>query len=269
MKQKVRFPGIGVVDKNIIKDVLNNSDNYVITYKYNGTREALASKKYIIDCEVFPNNQIHVIDALKLNGQNLSKFTYRKRLEIINNFLKRFKLIHNDDRKGLDNIEQRFFMMDVVQTIELESMYDIFKLLDETDLQDDIDGLVIRVDNEDPIESHAYKFKTPKRSTIDFLVKDNKLYVLDENSKLIEYSYPNISNEFCKELISDKYTENEIKAINELSKMSLEGKIVEMSYDGRSWQPIRIRTDKKNPNKKIFAGENSNNIVNPITLFTL
>ena len=69
-----------------------------------------------------------------------------------------------------------------------------------------------------------------------------------------------------KPLNKDIYTEKEVATIEELKKENLEGLIVEMTWDGFSWQPLRIRSDKNRPNKLKFALSNSENIYYPISL---
>lgn len=89
------------------------------------------------------------------------------------------------------------------------------------------DGYVFTPVNE-PVrmETHEtmFKWKPLERITVDFKVKDGKLYVWDRGSYVYEATIQD----------GEKYN----------------GKIVECRFDGVQWVPVKIRNDKPRPNNR-------------------
>lgn len=245
--EAINFPNVSVWDRSLFKYF----DKYCVMKKYNGFRTKIIKDSYVFDCENMPDGFI-VLDCYKAFSQVIDKKPFLVRLKIAERFIEKNNL------KGFT----------VIKPERIHSLKELFEHLESTNFDDDIDGLVLR-NLTDPFQmSRSYKLKTSKLSTIDFRVKSSKLFVW-KNGKEVLYEYsllPGSSEYRNKPLNKEIYTEKEVATIEELKKENLEGLIVEMTWDGFNWQPLRIRSDKNRPNKLKFAISNSENIYYPISL---
>lgn len=245
--KSINFPNVSVWNRSLFKYL----DKYCVMNKYNGLRTKIIEDSYIFDCEKMLDGFI-VLDCYKAFSQIIDKKPFLVRLKIAERFIEKNKL------KGFT----------VIKPEKITSLKELFERLESTNLNDDIDGLVLRNLTDSFQMSRSYKLKTSKLSTIDFRVKSSKLFVWNDGKEIL-YECPLLpgSSEYCnKPLNKEIYTEKEVATIEELKQQNLEGLIVEMSWDGFSWQPLRIRTDKNRPNKLEFALSNSENIYYPISL---
>lgn len=97
-----------------------------------------------------------------------------------------------------------------------------------------------------------YKWKPSDKLTIDFLVRDNKLYVYDNPNKvftLMPFKGDDIYPFQQDELKLDEY----------------EGRVVEFQWRNGEFQPVRIRWDKTKPNSNFVAKRVWALLQNPIT----
>lgn len=245
--QSIKFPNVSVWDRSLFKYF----DKYCVMNKYNGLRTKIIENSYVFDCEKMPEGFI-VLDCYKAFSKIIDEKPFLDRLKIADMFIK---------RNNLKNFS-------IIKAEKITSLKELFERLESTNLDDNIDGLVLRNLKDSFQTSRSYKLKTSKLSTIDFKVKSSKLFVW-QDCKEVPYGYPLLpgSSEYLnKPLNKDIYTDSEVAAIEELKKQDLEGLIVEMSWDGFSWQPLKIRSDKTRPNKREFALSNSANIYYQISL---
>ena len=243
----IKFPNVKVWNREMFKYF----DKYVVMYKMNGLRTEIETKTAILDCEEI-NGKLIILDAYRVFDTVINEKPFLERLKYAEYYIKRNKL---------ENVYE------VIKPLEITGLKQLFEILYETDKNDEIDGLVLRNKQDSFLKSRVYKLKTPKMSTIDFLLKDNKLYSW-HNKKIIPFEFPLLkgSSEYLnKELNKEIYTEKEIKLIEELKKQDLNNKIIEMSWDGFNWQPLKIRDDKTRPNKIEFAISNAENIFYPMS----
>lgn len=249
--QQIKFPNVSVWDRSLFKYF----DKYCVMNKYNGVRTKIIEDSYVFDCEKMPNGLI-VLDCYKAFSKVIDEKPFLDRLKIADMFIKR------------NNLKD----FSVIKAEKITSwnapLKELFERLERTNLNDDVDGLVLRNLKDSFQTSRSYKLKTSKLSTIDFKVKSSKLFVWN-NGKEVPYEYPLLpgSSEYLnKPLFKDIYTDSEVTTIEELKRQNLEGLIVEMTWDGFNWQPLKIRTDKSRPNKLEFALSNSANIYYQISL---
>lgn len=245
--QQIKFPNVSVWDRSLFKYF----DKYCVMNKYNGLRTKIIEDSYVFDCEKMPNGLI-VLDCYKAFSKVIDEKPFLERLKIADMFIKR------------NNLKD----FSVIKAEKITSLKELFERLESTNLNDDVDGLVLRNLKDSFQTSRSYKLKTSKLSTIDFKVKSSKLFVW-QDGKEVPYEYPLLpgSSEYLnKPLFKDIYTDSEVAAIEELKKQNLEGQIVEMTWDGFNWQPLKIRSDKTRPNKLEFALSNSSNIFYQISI---
>lgn len=245
--QTINFPNVSVWDRSLFK----HFDKYCVMNKYNGVRTKIIEDSYVFDCEKMPNGFI-VLDCYKAFSKVIDEKPFLERLKIADTYIKR------------NNLKD----FTVIKAEKITSLKELFERLESTNLDDNIDGLVLRNLKDTFQTSRSYKLKTSKLSTIDFRVRSSKLFVWKDGKEVL-YKYPLLkgSSEYLNApLFKEIYTESEIATIEELKKQNLEGLIVEMSWDGFSWQPLKIRSDKTRPNKLEFALSNSANIYYQISI---
>ena len=243
----IKFPNVSVWDRNLFKVY----DKYVVMKKFNGIRKQVINEKEVFDCEELDGKLI-ILDCYKVFGMVQDEKPFLERLRFAKAWVNRTKN---------PNYE-------VIEPLDIPNLKTLFIELSKTDLEDEVDGLVLRNKFDSFQKSRVYKLKTAKMSTIDFFIKDSKLLVW-KNKELVQFEFEDFPKTFeVHPLIKTNFTQKEIEEIEKLQRKNLNGKIVEMTWDGEHWQPLRIRTDKTRPNKLKFAISNAMNIKYPITFET-
>ena len=266
---KIHFPYVGVWNRSLFKHV----QKYCMMQKINGIRRKIQNEEYVFDCEEL-NGKLIILDCFRAFSKIINNFPFMERLKFAEKFIKNRKM---------ENFE-------VIQAKPIRSIKELFEELNKTETQDLVDGLVLRNLKDSFQSSRVYKLKTSKMSTIDFHLVDGKLFTSpnspeknssgnqtgsekiesEKNSKTeIPFWFPllNNSDTFRNEkLHPENYTKEQIEEIEKLKKQDLNGKIIEMTWDGFSWQPLRIRNDKFFPNRSEFALSNAENIYFPLRL---
>lgn len=245
--KNIKFQNVNVWNRDLFKYI----NKYCMMNKMNGIRRKIENNEYVFDCEEI-NGKLIILDCFMAFSKIVDTYPFLERLKFASKYIERMNMS--------DYI--------VIVPHKINSIKDLFEALNKTDIDNDIDGLVLR-NLYDPFQkSRVYKLKSSKLSTIDFLLKDNKLYSWKDGKEIL-FEFPLLkgSSEYNNlELHTEKYIEQEINDINKLKNEDLNNKIVEMTWDGYSWQPLKVRYDKYRPNKIEFAISNAENIFFPIQL---
>ena len=246
-KRSIHFQNVGVWNRSLFKYI----NKYCMMNKYNGIRRKIENDDYVFDCEEL-NGKLIILDCFMAFSKVVDKRTFLERLKYAEAYIKRYNMTDYE----------------VIKPKRINNIKELFEELHKTDSINEIDGLVLRNMYDSFQSSRVYKLKSSKLSTIDFRLKDGKLYSWKKN-KEIPFRFPLLKDSDSyrnEELHKEKYTKEEIEDIMELKQMNLEGQIIEMSWDGYSWQPLKIRNDKYRPNKIEFAISNAENIYFPLEL---
>ena len=279
------FPSVSIIDQNTIGKL--NLSHCLVSEKIDGERRVLIvfnnalyeysskgltrlckfeSKSGIRSRIATRNTSITLVDSEKV-GNTFYLFDIvqaRQGKFTLGNFIDRYVLMDDFIRtyNGIVKLEKiRYFQaegwQELIDFIETHSMSTNFSNIH-------IDGLVVRDNNS------LYKLKNKVMSTIDCLVKYNKLdgycyLFLVGNPKEVITSEP-FTNTISKTLLNynliEQMSENNVYILFDSPfredgfRVKLDdfeeydGKIVEMQYvdDSRKWVPIRIRDDKEYSN---------------------
>ena len=153
----------------------------------------------ILDGELMPDGKYIVYDGVIICGIRIKNFTFIKRLYYLRRYLFNLPI----------SIKKFYYIQDIKQLIYNKT-----------------DGLIftpcydrVRIATHESM----FKWKSLENITIDFKVKDNKIYLQDRNVP-VYVSKPDWAS---------KYADNSI---------------VECCYVNNEWKPIKIRIDKDYPN---------------------
>ena len=252
-------------------------NDYVWLEKTDGVREMYKQNKSILDCEKY-DNRLYCFDALVVNGTDVRNRSYEERMDAVR-------------QAKLSDITVKTF--NPVESIEALIEY-IQKNFKSPTTGHNIDGIILQERKKSYNSARVFKLKLPIMNTIDFRLKhvDGNTFVLYSGGKFInnsalQFNHPNIDN--CslfvapyyanahKFIVKDLPEKNEYppeiaKEIHALTKeimnnpSSFDGKIVELSWNGSEYYPIRIRTDKTYPNGYRTAMSNIGLVFAPITI---
>jgi SAM-dependent methyltransferase len=254
-----------------------HTTDYVWLEKTDGVREMYKQNDSILDCEKY-NDKLYCFDALVVKGVDVRNRSYEERMDAVKH-------------ANLPDIIVKSYQP--VESID-ELISFIQKNFKSPTTGHNIDGIILQERKKSYNSARVYKLKLPIMNTIDFRLKHIKDsdFVLYSGGKFInnsalQFNYPNIEN--CSLFVAPYYAnahrftvkslpeKNEYppeiaKEITELTKQiaadpaSFDGKIVELSWDGTQYYPIRIRTDKDYPNGYRTAISNIGLVYAPITI---
>ena len=252
-------------------------NDYVWLEKTDGVREMYKENGSILDCERY-DDKLYCFDALVVNGIDVRNRSYEERMDAIK-------------RANLKDITVKTYQP--VESIDALIEY-IQKHFKSPVTGHNIDGIILQERKKSYNSARVYKLKLPIMNTIDFRLKHigDKDYVLYSGGKFInnsalQFSYPNIDNcslfvapyyanahKFTIKDLPEKnpYPPETAKEIMEMTQRmskdppAFDGKIVELSWDGSNYYPIRVRTDKEYPNGYRTAVSNIGLVYAPITI---
>lgn len=252
-------------------------NDYVWLEKTDGVREMYKQNDSILDCEKY-GDKLYCFDALVVKGIDVRNRSYEERMEAAK-------------QANLPDITVKTYN-------PVESVDTLIKYI-QTHFKSpttgyNIDGIILQERKKSYNMARVYKLKLPIMNTIDFRLKhvEGNNFVLYSGGKFVnnsalQFSYPNIENcslfvapyyanahKFTVKELSEKneYPPEIAKEINALTKeimdnpSGFDGKIVELSWDGSNYHPIRIRTDKEYPNGYRTAVSNIGLVYAPITI---
>ena len=246
-KKMIHFQNVNVWNRDLFKYL----NKYCMMKKMNGIRRKIENEQYVFDCEEL-NSKLIILDCFMVFSKVVDNYSFLDRLKFASRYI---------EKMNMSDYE-------VIKPIKINNVKDLFSLLDETDNDNDVDGIILRNIYDSFQTSRVYKLKSSKLSTVDFLLRDNKLYSY-KNGKEILFEFPLLENSSeynNKELNKENYIKEEIEEIEKLKKQNLNNKIIEMTWDGFNWQPLKIRYDKYRPNKIEFAISNAENIYFPLRI---
>ena len=251
--------------------------DYVWLEKTDGVREMYKQNDSILDCEKY-DNKLYCFDALVVKGTDVRNRSYEERMEAAKQ-----ANLPDITVKSYNPVESVDALIKYIQTH--------FK---SPTTGHNIDGIILQERKKSYNSARVYKLKLPIMNTIDFRlkhIKDNEFVLYSGgkfvNNSALQFSYPNIENcslfvapyyanahKFTVKALPEKneYPPEIAKEINTLTKeimanpSGFDGKIVELSWDGSNYYPIRIRTDKEYPNGYRTAVSNIGLVYAPITI---
>lgn len=252
-------------------------NDYVWLEKTDGVREMYKQNDSILDCEKY-GDKLYCFDALVVKGIDVRNRAYEERMEAAKQ-----ANLPDITVKSYNPVESVDALIKYIQTH--------FK---SPTTGHNIDGIILQERKKSYNMARVYKLKLPIMNTIDFRLKhvEGNNFVLYSGGKFVnnsalQFSYPNIENcslfvapyyanahKFTVKELSEKneYPPEIAKEINALTKeimdnpSGFDGKIVELSWDGSNYYPIRIRTDKEYPNGYRTAVSNIGLVYAPITI---
>ena len=252
-------------------------NDYVWLEKTDGVREMYKQNDSILDCEKY-GDKLYCFDALVVKGVDVRNRSYEERMEAAKQ-----ANLPDITVKSYNPVESVDALIKYIQTH--------FK---SPTTGHNIDGIILQERKKSYNSARVYKLKLPIMNTIDFRlkhVKDDEFVLYSGgkfvNNSALQFSYPNIEN--CSLFVAPYYAnahkfivkelpeKNEYppeiaKEINALTKeimanpSGFDGKIVELSWDGSNYYPIRVRTDKEYPNGYRTAVSNIGLVYAPITI---
>ena len=252
-------------------------NDYVWLEKTDGVREMYKQNDSILDCEKY-GDKLYCFDALVVKGIDVRNRSYEERMEAAK-------------QANLPDITVKTY--NPVDSVDALIKY-IQTHFKSPTTGHNIDGIILQERKKSYNMARVYKLKLPIMNTIDFRLKhvEGNNFVLYSGGKFVnnsalQFSYPNIENcslfvapyyanahKFTVKELSEKneYPPEIAKEINALTKeitdnpSGFDGKIVELSWDGSNYYPIRIRTDKEYPNGYRTAVSNIGLVYAPITI---
>lgn len=219
-------------------------------------------------------DKLYIFDMLIDNGKDIRENTYEYRIDKIDPFPK-------SEKKVMVKLTTENYRDEIKKMYEMKRIYEI-------------DGLIFTPD--DTYDSVTYKWKIPKRITIDFLVmhsgRKNEFYlfcgITPEYAKALNLEYVDEYEDLFKNYkIRDEYYPMQFTYPNypniykftpydKTEPSTLHGHVVEMSYDVKNnhWKVEGFRPDK---DEEVIHGERFGNdmkvatdtfktIIHPITL---
>ena len=251
--------------------------DYVWLEKTDGVREMYKQNDSILDCEKY-DDKLYCFDALVVKGVDVRNRSYEERMEAAK-------------QANLPDITVKSY--NPVESVDALIKY-IHTNFKSPITGHNIDGIILQERKKSYNSARVYKLKLPIMNTIDFRLKhvEGNNFVLYSGGKFVnnsalQFSYPNIENcslfvapyyanahKFTVKALSEKneYPPEIAKEINALTKeimanpSGFDGKIVELSWDGSNYYPIRVRTDKEYPNGYRTAVSNIGLVYAPITI---
>ncbi len=252
-------------------------NDYVWLEKTDGVREMYKQNDSILDCERY-GDKLYCFDALVVKGIDVRNRSYEERMEAA-------------IQANLPDITVKSY--NPVESVDTLIKY-IQTHFKSPTTGHNIDGIILQERKKSYNMARVYKLKLPIMNTIDFRlkhVKDNEFVLYSGgkfvNNSALQFSYPNIENcslfvapyyanahKFTVKTLAEKneYPPEIAKEINALTKeimanpSGFDSKIVELSWDGSNYYPIRIRTDKEYPNGYRTAVSNIGLVYAPITI---
>ena len=252
-------------------------NDYVWLEKTDGVREMYKQNDSILDCEKY-DGKLYCFDALVVKRTDVRNRSYEERMEAAK-------------QANLPDITVKSY--NPVESVDALIKYIQTNFKSPT-TGHNIDGIILQERKKSYNSARVYKLKLPIMNTIDFRLKhvEGNNFVLYSGGKFVnnsalQFSYPNIENcslfvapyyanahKFTVKVLSEKneYPPEIAKEINALTKeiianpSGFDGKIVELSWDGSNYYPIRIRTDKEYPNGYRTAVSNIGLVYAPITI---
>jgi len=285
---KIHFPYVGVWNRSLFKHV----QKYCMMQKINGIRRKIQNEEYVFDCEEL-NGKLIILDCFRAFSKIINNFPFMERLKFAEKFIKDRKMENYEviQAKPIRSIKELFEELnktetqDLVDGLVLRNLKDSFQSSRVYKLKTSkmstidfhlVDGKLFTSPNSSEKPSGSKEKdssanqteisqKTESKTSEKTEPKEKDLKGKNE----IPFWFPllNNSDTFRNEkLHPENYTKEQIEEIEKLKKQDLNGKIIEMTWDGFSWQPLRIRNDKFFPNRSEFALSNAENIYFPLRL---
>lgn len=249
----------GVQPMTLSDEKFNKKEKYALTKKLDGLRFNLIClnkqmysissklivspipyscdlKNEIFDVEYY-KNYYHIFDLIDADPK--SKITLLSRIESASKLLKNIKPMFKDVPPIV--IKEYYF------SNKLEDLYSKFKEITSNLDSKIYDGVILVKSQENYINSSPLKWKPVEMNTIDFLIKKNPnlnfdLYVGSKEGLFL----------FTSTIVSkkdyDTYKDEDI---------------AEFSYKNENWVPLKLRSDKLNPNFITVAEDNFHAVINP------
>lgn len=192
---------------------------------YNNTR---IPHNTVLDSE-FINDTFHVFDVLVFNGNDLRQKDMYFRNVILNNIPYDLNMEYT----------------------ELSTDYNLIWHYIICGLPEHTDGIVFFPLDEPYKNKCTYKYKPPELLTIDFLIKEDGLYAVDDDGNLILFKGTSMYPYKFNNLLSNDWKIDSI---------------VEFTFKDDQFIPIRIRHDKIKPNYIGVALDVWEDVNNPIDL---
>ena len=252
-------------------------NDYVWLEKTDGVREMYKQNDSILDCEKY-DGRLYCFDALVVKGVDVRNRSYEERMEAAKQ-----ANLPDITVKPYNPVESVDALIKYIQTHFKSPI-----------TGHNIDGIILQERKKSYNSARVYKLKLPIMNTIDFRlkhIKDNEFVLYSGgkfvNNSALQFSYPNIENcslfvapyysnahKFIVKALPEKneYPPEIAKEIDALTKEIMtnpsrfDGKIVELSWDGSNYYPIRVRTDKEYPNGYRTAVSNIGLVYAPITI---
>lgn len=246
------------------------SINRNLDIQFLGTVNADKTHVYLFDAEMVANlNLILIFDTLVFQSINVLRTCITQRNELARNFLHEYgKPKKEDDFFAKIRYPSNYPHCDLTienWVIEVKPLFQYHHLKtiyeSQSRLPFDCDGLVFsrlwaayKPFTQDPNSLIKWKEIT----TIDFLVLDTSKF-----TKLIDTKFPEFQIQNGNFLLACSSTE--FFSFIDCDE-SFENKIVECKWQEDRWVPLKIRTDKKSPNKLTTVLKSLINIKDPIYL---
>lgn len=240
----------------------------------------------ILDTEYY-DNKYFIFDSPYIEGRKIFD----------NDFIQRLTYLQNN------HTIQKSDKLKVKEYNKIKSFNEIIDFVNNNYKTENgiIDGIIIQNIYDNYFKARIYKLKTRTMNTTDFLLKksiidnkiiynlylfgDDKIYksliqkrpfetqIFQENNKKeILFSSPLYNNTYFYDpsvkfniIENYKYFPNQIKEIKSFNEKDLDNKIIEMTWNGKNFFPIRIRKDKQFPNSYMVGKTNMETIFSPIT----
>lgn len=257
--------------------------------KYDNTENEIRKigevELYIFDTELY-DNKYNIFDVMFIKSKDITNLNYKIRMSNAKEFVKKYN----------DIFELKQYNSDVNITY-------LLNFVDKTYINPKtnhiIDGIILQNIPLNYYNTKSYKLKKLSMNTIDFLLKkiDDKKYLLysmgnkdlfsnlhseisieketfmNENKLMFLFNSPLFPNtyyfdylNYCNPEDHNLYFPEQIEQINKMLKNNdFDNKIVEMSFTGKRYYPLRIREDKIFPNRFNVCLNNLETIFSPIT----
>ena len=237
-------------------------DKFVWLEKTDGVRVFYDDSGNKLDCEEY-DGKLYCFDAIMVNGEDVRGRSFIERMAAVKNA--NIKDVTTKDYHRITSLEELFAFVNTVEKSPETGQY--------------IDGAILQEVNPPYNSARVFKLKRTVMNTNDYYLKlqpDNtyllyaagvinnsvlqKKYSLGEDSKLSLFVTPyyqdshifkvtDLSEEAAKQYPSNIASDiKEVIAKMKDSPGDFDEKIVELSFDGKNYYPLRVRADKEHPN---------------------
>ena len=216
-------------------------DNFLLLEKTDGIFKRVERGGCVLDAEEL-DGILYCFDALVINGRNIMRKTYVERMKLAKKFIKE-KDIKVKSFQRVNNLEE------------------VLRVVDEE--REHTDGVILQ-ENTQYDKARIYKVKPTRMNTVDFYLKWHEgmylLYLKGEfNTSSVQEKYPKIPG---LSLFVSPYASNSWEWRGE---EGMDGKVVELSWDGREYSFHKVREDKVFPNNYYVGVSNLSLVFSPLS----